>query len=227
MYRLMKNIEAMHRLYSGLTEEYRPLIGVLRANSNVSFESAVLQLDQYKRFGTGSSGSLGGASANAVQATRQTNTFCNNRVTCFNCGEVGHKKDTCKSQRNPNVRTCFNCKLPGHVSKFCTKEKIIRCLACDAVGHYKSDCPVLKRAGHISNSGRDNSSMARNFHGNAAETKVDTGTSSASASISPTHDPIVTESRLSAMFSKLFASMDESYTCQVVTAFGVFFFFFF
>jgi hypothetical protein len=62
-----------------------------------------------------------------------TNNQGRNRspITCFNCGEKGHIKRNCRSERkmsrskSPNTRpqNCFNCGKPGHLAANCWTKK--------------------------------------------------------------------------------------------------------
>ncbi|SJL02098.1 uncharacterized protein ARMOST_05422 [Armillaria ostoyae] len=79
--------------------------------------------------------------------------FQRTRMTCYRCGEPGHRADSCTKER-----TCYNCGQPGHVTADCDaprKVSVKRCFSCGEEGHVKSECPQLKcfrcgGSGHMS-----------------------------------------------------------------------------
>ncbi len=83
-----------------------------------------------------------------------------NKVTCFKCGKVGHKANTCldlQSRITVNVPTCYRCNVQGHkadvcpekdrgdqrnVSSFATppERKQVTCFRCRLMGHKADVC---------------------------------------------------------------------------------------
>ena len=60
------------------------------------------------------------------------------RVTCYNCGEVGHISAACEMPRQEGAlhRKCFNCGKPGHLSADCTQPQgNTACYECGQPGH--------------------------------------------------------------------------------------------
>src|SRR3954471_8716933 len=61
-------------------------------------------------------------------------------VRCYNCGEVGHRRNECKL----NQKKCFKCEEVGHVAADC-KKKIVTCYNCGEEGHISPQCPKPKK----------------------------------------------------------------------------------
>ncbi len=206
----------MHRLFAGLTDDYRPIIGVLRAQlDRITFESAVIQLDQFLKFGE-TFDKVGGVSANHVSKVWNGPQLSpgSNFLTCFNCGLRGHKKETCTNPPRPRIdtRICHNCQAQGHVARNCTKARVQRCLACDEIGHVKSICPVLKRAGHVT--------KRLQASGNAAETTTD-GTTDFSPTMNNDDDARIQEIVESYLAARQTEFSEMEYSAEMVTAEGV------
>ncbi|KAJ9611734.1 hypothetical protein H2200_004918 [Cladophialophora chaetospira] len=87
-------------------------------------------------------------------------------VTCFLCGEEGHRVRDCGQERkkpgrackiceseehmakdcaNKEKRACRNCGDEDHISKDCPNPRKVVCNNCDEEGHMRAECPKPKK----------------------------------------------------------------------------------
>ncbi|RHN45425.1 putative nucleotidyltransferase, Ribonuclease H [Medicago truncatula] len=62
-------------------------------------------------------------------------------ITCFNCGEKGHKSNVCPVE----IKKCVRCGKKGHIVADCKRNDIV-CFNCNEEGHIGSQCKQPKRA---------------------------------------------------------------------------------
>ncbi|KAI6487947.1 hypothetical protein MCOR11_008647 [Pyricularia oryzae] len=66
-------------------------------------------------------------------------------ITCFNCGETGHRVRDCTTPRVDKF-ACKNCNKSGHTAKECPEPRPVpedlECTKCGEIGkHWRKDCP--------------------------------------------------------------------------------------
>src|SRR3954465_5957451 len=62
------------------------------------------------------------------------------RIRCYNCGEMGHRRNECKL----NQKKCFKCEEVGHVAADC-KKRVVTCYNGGEEGHTSPNCPRPKK----------------------------------------------------------------------------------
>lgn len=70
-------------------------------------------------------------------------------IHCFKCGKIGHKQDTCWTQKTLSVKRCTICKKSNHQTYQCKfrKQNVMKCSICHKSNHTAINCQFkLRRA---------------------------------------------------------------------------------
>ena len=61
-------------------------------------------------------------------------------ITCFTCGEKGHKSNVCTA----DVKRCYRCGQKRHTTNDCKFDDVV-CFNCNEQGHIDSQCKQPKK----------------------------------------------------------------------------------
>ena len=61
-------------------------------------------------------------------------------ITCYTCGEKGHKSNACTVE----VKRCYRCGQKGHITSDCKFDDVV-CFNCNEQGHIGSQCKQPKK----------------------------------------------------------------------------------
>lgn len=133
----------------GLPEEYGPFIAVnIQKGTEASFSEFKVALKNYEE--SEKSRRSQSATASEDNVMRMKNSVSGKNITCYSCGNKGHKSFECKNKNksafssNKHKRWCEICKNTSHDTQYCRKKNSTQSVSVDTRQRQNDDSYAFK-----------------------------------------------------------------------------------